>query len=375
MSVLQRKAQVGKQEHQARAMTVPKALRVGLAKVADDAFDMALAVIGVTKETAAASVVLEDVGEETLLLLLDGVAGKVGGALLGSALVSALVQQQTTGRVAAAVVEDRRMTATDAALCAPLIDLLFTRAHGLVDNDADRVALPCLKFGARAENKRLFELALDEVEYTVLRLTVDIAGGVAQSSLVLLLPPPAAMPDPVPASDGNETSQNPKTLKPAIMDVPAELSAVLCRLRFPLAQISALEIGHLIDVPSESFDAVELLSINGRLISSGAMGHVDGNRALMLNSGSGAEDTTSRHLGGLNDLVPEQSDYSKLDLPELEMPQTDVPFDPSNIDTLPDLPDLPEADSEPTADLPDLPDLADLDGLPDLPDLPKLNIA
>lgn len=375
MSVLQRKAQVGKQEHQARAMTVPKALRVGLAKVADDAFDMALAVIGVTKETAAASVVLEDVGEETLLLLLDGVAGKVGGALLGSALVSALVQQQTTGRVAAAVVEDRRMTATDAALCAPLIDLLFKRAHGLVDNDADRVALPCLKFGARAENKRLFELALDEVEYTVLRLTVDIAGGVAQSSLVLLLPPPAAMPDPVPASDGNETSQKPRTLKPAIMDVPAELSAVLCRLRFPLAQISALEIGHLIDVPSESFDAVELLSINGRLISSGAMGHVDGNRALMLNSGSGAEDTTSRHLDGLNDLVPEQSDYSKLDLPELEMPQTDVPFDPSNIDTLPDLPDLPEADSEPTADLPDLPDLADLDGLPDLPDLPKLNIA
>ena len=372
MSVLQRKAQVGKQEHQARAMTVPKALRVCLAKVADDAFDMALAVIGVTKETAAASVVLEDVGEETLLLLLDGVAGKVGGALLGSALVSALVQQQTTGRVAAAVVEDRRMTATDAALCAPLIDLLFKRAHGLVDNDADRVELPCLKFGARAENKRLFELALDEVEYTVLRLTVDIAGGVAQSSLVLLLPPPAAMPDPVPASDGNETSQNPKTLKPAIMDVPAELSAVLCRLRFPLAQISALEIGHLIDVPSESFDAVELLSINGRLISSGAMGHVDGNRALMLNSGSGAEDTTSRHLGGLNDLVPEQSDYSKLDLPELEMPQTDVPFDPSNIDTLPD---IPEADSEPTADLPDLPDLADLDGLPDLPDLPKLNIA
>ena len=375
MSVLQRKAQVGKQEHQARAMTVPKALRVGLAKVADDAFDMALAVIGVTKETAAASVVLEDVGEETLLLLLDGVAGKVGGALLGRALVSALVQQQTTGRVAAAVVEDRRMTATDAALCAPLIDLLFTRAHGLVDNDADRVALPCLKFGARAENKRLFELALDEVEYTVLRLTVDIAGGVAQSSLVLLLPPPAAMPDPVPASDGNETSQNPRTLKPAIMDVPAELSAVLCRLRFPLAQISALEIGHLIDVPSESFDAVELLSINGRLISSGAMGHVDGNRALMLNSGSGAEDTTSRHLGGLNDLVPEQSDYSKLDLPELEMPQTDVPFDPSNIDTLPDVPDIPEVDSEPTADLPDLPDLADLDGLPDLPDLPKLNIA
>ena len=141
MSVLQRKAQVGRKEHQARAMTVPKALRIGLAKVADDAFDMALAVIGVTKETASASGLLADVGDETLLLMLYGVAGKPGGALLGNTLVSALVQQQTTGRVAAASAVDRPMTATDAALCAPMIDLLFKRAHGLVDNEVDRAAL------------------------------------------------------------------------------------------------------------------------------------------------------------------------------------------------------------------------------------------
>lgn len=382
MSVLQRKAQVGKQDHQARAMTVPKALRLGLAKVADDAFDMALAVIGVTKETAALTEILEDVGDETLLLLLDGVSGKGGGALLGSALVSALVQQQTTGRVATSVSDDRRMTATDAALCAPLIDLLFKRAHGLLESDADRVALPCLKFGARAENKRLFELALEEPAYTVLRLTVDIAGGVAQSSLVLLLPQPTGKLDDVVASGDNEAAKGPNTLQPAMMNVPAELTAVLCRLRFPLSQIGAFEIGQAIDIPTEAFDAVELLSIGGRLISSGAMGHVDGNRALMLTHGAGEHATTGRNASGLDDLVPEQSDYSKLDLPELDLSSPDVPFDPSNIDTLPEFPDLPETSVEELPDLPeldglpDLPDLADFsENKPDLPDLPKLNIA
>lgn len=378
MSVLQRKAQVGRKEHQARAMTVPKALRIGLAKVADDAFDMALAVIGVTKETASASGLLADVGDETLLLMLDGVAGKPGGALLGNTLVSALVQQQTTGRVAAASAVDRPMTATDAALCAPMIDLLFKRAHGLVDNEVDRAVLPCLKFGARAENKRLFELALEEPEYTVLRLTIDIAGGVAQSSLVLVLPLPDAQPELARASDARETPPSKRTLEPAVMDVPAELSAVLCRLRFSLAQVGAFETGQTIDIPAEAFDAVELISITGRRVSTGAMGHVDGNRALMLNGGAGENGVAGKRGLGRDDTADEPSDYTNLDLPELDMSTGQEPLDPSNLDTLPDLPDLPEGGLD---ELPDLPELPEVDGLPDLPDLPdfgdlpKLNIA
>ena len=50
MSVLQRIAQAGKQEHQVRSMTVPKSLRVGLAKTADELLGMALVVIGAMLE-------------------------------------------------------------------------------------------------------------------------------------------------------------------------------------------------------------------------------------------------------------------------------------------------------------------------------------
>lgn len=95
MSVLQRKAQVGKQDHQARAMTVPKALRVALAKVADKSFDMALAVIGVAQERWSGDEIEGKMEEGKLLLLLDGPAAATGGAVLDATLVNAIVQQQT----------------------------------------------------------------------------------------------------------------------------------------------------------------------------------------------------------------------------------------------------------------------------------------
>ena len=59
------------------------------------------------------------------------------------------------------------MTTTDAALSAPLLDALFSRAHAFLETDADRAKLPLYKFGAKAENPRLFGLALEEAEYSV----------------------------------------------------------------------------------------------------------------------------------------------------------------------------------------------------------------
>ena len=71
MSVLQRKAKAGKEEHQARAMTVAKAMRISLAKLADDTFDMALAVIGFRRERVSGDGIGDVAGKNALLLLLD----------------------------------------------------------------------------------------------------------------------------------------------------------------------------------------------------------------------------------------------------------------------------------------------------------------
>lgn len=394
MSVLQRKAQVGKREHQARSMTVPKALRVALAKVADSRFDMALAVIGVTQEKCASDDVASAFGKDGLLLMLDGPEGKCGAAIMESPMVTALVQQQTMGRVLTTSAPTRPMTATDAALCAPLLDALFERAHDLLEADEDKAVLATFKFGARIEDERLLGLALDASEYNILRLTVDVAGGVAQAMMTFILPVPEAKPDPIDVQEGATDAASTRTLEQTVMGAQAELSAVLCHLHLSLSEISALEPGDFVSIPPEAFDAVELNSIDGRCIGNGAMGQVDGKRAVMLSVGRSAH-------RDVDDDFEESSDYTNLDLPELKLPASHTLIDPSMLDDLPDLPEidgLVEIDGEiedAIPALPELPDIPDFDETPDethfetatsdfpdleeeatgLEDLPKLNIA
>ena len=188
MSVLQRKAQAGKQEYHARSMTVPKALRIGLAKAADEDLSLALAVIGATQSKCQGDALSEVLNADDLFLMLDGARGALGGAALAEGFVAALVQQQTIGRVSPVSEGGRRLTTTDAALCAPLVESLFERAYQLLETDKDRAVIGQFKFGARCEDLRLFQLALEEPEYIVIKLTVDVAAGTLQSAMTLVLP-------------------------------------------------------------------------------------------------------------------------------------------------------------------------------------------
>ena len=117
--VLRRKVAAGRDDLSLRAMSLPKALRLTIPKVADDLFGLPLAVIGVTQRRVTQTEAWALFSDETLLILLDGPDGIVGAAALDADLVGALIQQQTTGQVGAAKEEARAMTRTDAAMIAP----------------------------------------------------------------------------------------------------------------------------------------------------------------------------------------------------------------------------------------------------------------
>ena len=255
-------------------MTVAKALRVSFAKVADKLLDLALAVIGVTRERCDGDQLPDKIDEAGLLLLLDGPGGATGGAVLGAGLVTALVQQQITGRVhpAPATPAERRMTATDAALCAPVLEALFERAHGMLETPKDKGVLNRYSFGARCENARLFNLALGAHEYHLIHMTVDLAGGAVQSTMTLILPEPAEEEQPDEAGSGGYVPREARTLGETLLCVPAELSAVLCQVRMSLSQMNALKPGKTIPVPSEAFENVSLVSLDGRRVARGVMG-------------------------------------------------------------------------------------------------------
>jgi flagellar motor switch/type III secretory pathway protein FliN len=379
MSVLQRKAQAGKQEHQARAMSVLKALRVSTAKVADDLFDLPLAAISVLQEKHLGEGIGKIVDDAALLLLMDGPGGQVGAVAIGPELVSALIQQQTTGRVGKSPPAERRLTATDAALCAPMLEALFKRANGLLVSPVDRDLLLPYRYGSRSENKRLLEMALEAPEYSVIRMTVDIAAGAFQSALTLFLP--IAVPQPLAQDDEEDAGprQASPTLENSVMKLHAELKAVLFRAKLPLARLTSLGPGDTLAIPAEAFESVEVVTQQGRRVARGAMGQVDGMRALRLEHRNPNSDRPQRRA----------SDRPDVDQPSVE-PIEDVgpalsheavenyeyvpPVFPE-IDTGDDLPDLPPMDFDAPEDGFDLPALTDTDDLPELEDLRKLNTA
>ncbi|QUJ77379.1 hypothetical protein KDD17_05110 [Sulfitobacter albidus] len=175
-SLVQRKARSGRESYDARAMTLARALRLTLARTAERRMALSVSVIGQTRSTVRGVDVAAALGDDLLLLLLEGGAGRVGLAALDADLAMGLVQAQTTGRIKPAEM-NRPFTATDAALCAPLVEDLLTNGAPLPDDAREGALLAGWRFGVRADGLRTACLALDMPDYDVLTLSLDLAAG------------------------------------------------------------------------------------------------------------------------------------------------------------------------------------------------------
>lgn len=288
-SVLARKTRAGREVRQSQTMSLAKALRLTLAKVADDQLDMAMAVIGARVETCNnedLGQLFEDAG---LLMLLDGVDRRRGAAVFDADLVGGLIQQQTMGKVTAALDGDPRpMTATDAAICAPFLDMLLARAAPLPEEAADRALLDGYAFGARVGDTRLLLMALEESEYHIVHLTVDVAGGVRQGRIMLCLPSVLALRVGGVLSDPDTT--DPATAVPPVvakldknvLALKVELKVALATLTMPLRAMQKMAVDDVFDLGITAFDQAVVQTKEGRRLGSGVLGQINGMRAVQL---------------------------------------------------------------------------------------------
>ncbi|MCR8825766.1 FliM/FliN family flagellar motor switch protein [Pseudosulfitobacter koreensis] len=364
LSVLHRKTAAGQQQHQARSVTVAKAMRLSIAKVAKDVFNMAMQAIGLVVEERSQEACIEMMDDIALLVLLDGPQGRVGAAMIDAGLVGGLIQQQTMGRVLPAMDDPRPMTETDAAMCAPMLDALFERAANAVEDEADRALLQGYSFGVRAEEPRLVGMALEEPVYRVIRLTLDQARGARQGDLVLFLPPVADPDDGTRSiADHAEVSAEGATanLTDVVMHLEAELMVQLCQLRMNLADLTGLAAGDTLLLPLGTFPKTRIIAQSGKCLGTGTLGQVDGLRALKLDREPSHADKPLRRAS---------------DQADVEMPQvSQITVGQSAVPNLPALAPLAELGGAPMAAMPNFDDmkLPELDDLPDLSDLPDLN--
>jgi flagellar motor switch protein FliM len=358
-SVLRRKASAAREQWQARAMTPAKALRLSLARAADDLWDLALAATGIALAEETAEAMLESLSDDGLICLLDGPEGAVGAMLIDFPLVAGLIEAQTMGRVSPQVPETRRSTRTDAAMIAPLIDDSLGRFDAMLDEVGVAPWSRGYRFGSMMESVRMLSLALKATDFHVFRFSIDLAAK-REGEAVLIMPVPEVVVADVPDAQAGANR-----LEAQVLSAPAELDAVLFRMTVPLSAISQLKPGECLPIPRDALADTALESRTHHRVATSRLGQINGMRAVRLNlpnvmpasspaSGPAAAEEASTQLA---------PDLPGLDLPGLDLPEPEPEMPPMAAP-------IPEPAEETTDDLlGDLPSLDDLPGLGDLPDL------
>lgn len=405
--ILRRKARTAREEHQARVMSPSRAMRLGIARAADEAFELSLTATSVQLGMAAQAEAISRFHDDRLLILLDGPAGAVGAAAIDLPILAGLIEQQTMGVVLSRSPDLRPPTETDAALVAPLLDASLAEFAQNLTGEEEEAWARGFRFGAMVEEARMLGLLLEAADFHVFHIELDMCGGAKQGEMVLALPVPE--PEPLqcdePACEGGvpalTTPGCPKRLgQGALLVAEAPMQAVLHRMRLPLAKVTELRVGDTLSFPREAIAKTRLEVGQGEVMCSGRLGQVGGFRAVKIAPAKHAQAASGQGAGGaeegrgtgaaedvgLTGAAPPRPDLKPLEAPPGagERPAGAVPEGDREVpglppmDDLPDLgavgelPDLPEIGE--MGDLTDLPELA-LDGagpLPDLPDLPDL---
>lgn len=317
VSLVQRKARTERDAHAARAMSLGRALRLTASKQAGSMMDLALGVLGVTRKTVSAADLPEYLDPEGLILLMDGAGTQVAAAVFDSALVAGFIQQQTMGRVTpvSGTADQRAHTATDAALCAPFIETLLSRAALLPEEVADRELLEGYRFGVWAQEQRQAQLALDAPEYEVIEMMLDLAAGARNGKLVLVLAEQQKAEEP--EEEGESTPNatlGSKKLVHNVLAVRADLTVALTRMTLPLSQITAFKPDDVLDLNLSSMTQALVVDANGEILSRGTLGQVDGMRALQVEPQKRREHSLAQRR---------VEDRADLDLPQVTVPQSD----------------------------------------------------
>ncbi len=277
-AALARKLSMGQDDLGDRPRSVLRALRLSIARAASDCLNLPLTVIGAKQSNRPPDDLTKAIGQDWLLLLFVG-SGDVAAVCLDPNTVSAIVQTQTIGEVTADPPAPRAFTDTDAAMTAPLVEDTLVRADALAEGAADQACLAGYEFTSRAGDLRSMSLALLEDSYRVFDLTVELAGGMRQGQVMLLLPDLPASAD----MDAAAQDTTGPRMEHSSGVLRAELNAVLCRMTLPLTGLSELAVGDVLPLIGARLDKTEILTIERARAAVGRLGQSTGLRAIRLN--------------------------------------------------------------------------------------------
>ncbi len=350
ISIIHRKARVAREGFDARAMNPAKALRLGLARSADKLFELAVGVTTLEQTSVTTKDLLSQMDGQGMLVLLDGVDGARAVACFDGQSVTAIVEQQISGQVRAVKAADRAYTRTDAAMIAPLLDATLERYDTQLSEHNEAYRPSEFRFGDRVEDTRALSLLLDDGQFDLFRLTLDLAEGAKTGVIFLALPHRKTKKSASNRIRGDKDQKSPVLHKQAL-DAPVAFTTVIARLNQPLNVVCNLQQGAVLPLPLGCLGQSELVTSLGHLVADVHLGQLSGMRAVRVMLPGFDQPSESGASDGARDI--ENGQLPKALEPEEARLQIDQ--------TLADMQDLPDLPDDTLAGFDDLPDL-------DLPD-------
>ncbi len=276
-SVLRRKLRASQPAPTLSAMTPQKAMRLAVARAAEQALACAASVPEMAESRGAADEIGAALPDLALVLRLDRPDGARGLALLCPQVVGAVIEAQTIGRVTTAKAADRAPTRTDAIMVTDFLDLVLTGFAALATGCVPPPPVSGYVSAGSVADLRGALMALSDVEHVHYAVALEFADGAKAGTLHLLLP-----------GDTGEASAEAgpagwdRKLGIAVLGSCARLEAVLCRERLPLSRVTGLAVGDVLRLNAASLDRVAVCGPGGRTLLTARLGRSGAVRALRL---------------------------------------------------------------------------------------------
>ena len=260
------------------AMTPTKALRSALVRAGEDKLAVPMGLIAMTETRLGIDEVTKDLPDPSLILRLNGPAGVVGLAIACPQVTAAVIEAKTVGRVVEGVAPERKATRTDARLVSGFVDYMLAKFANLAEGCEDIPAVMGFTAGVALAEARVAVMALADEKHVRYQMEVDFAGGAKAGKLILIFPSEVVSSAKV---DKVQDAWR-GTMEKAVMGSNSRLEAILCRMRMPLSEITALRPGNLLHLKDASLDNVSVQASDQSKIIAAQLGRSGPVRAVRV---------------------------------------------------------------------------------------------
>ena len=278
-----------------------RAWRLALARAARDQLKLPLEVAALTLDQLSLAELLELPPEHAMIVVLEGPRDGLGLMVISAAVLAAMIEVQTIGKVAVTAPGPRKPTRTDAAMVAPLVDAALIGLEAALAQEADLIWAGGFRYASFLDDPRPLGLLLEDTAYRVLRANVTLANGLRSGSVLLALPAIGRGVAPVGLA-AQRAATGPAfqaLLAEQIENSDCVLAAVLTRISMPLSRLLTMAVGDVLTLPRAGVERISCEGLDGQCVAIGKLGQNRGMRAVRLTQAAATAEPRSKQAGSV----------------------------------------------------------------------------